>query len=382
MSKPIAHLYIRVSDLSGRNGESLYTVDDQEEKGRELAVSRGYDVGKVVRDTNVSGGKSAAERDLGPLIQSCEQGEASAIIVWHFDRSPVSIPTRPCPRLDVANNFDSGSEMGVMAASMLSIGAHAYRERMRKGWAMTQERSLKRGAYPGKTPWGFLRNEDGTLRVNDSLVEVIRELFQRRAEGAGINGLCDWLVSKGVRSPSGGRGWVHSALSPILASRRYLGEFRFGEQTFNDPDLAIVTEQEWQAAQLPKGKIVPKTGKTSDRSLVRGIARCAGCGHTLKILHSNHDRLNYYCKNKSAKGECPARVYGDVPSGDLLASWPDLTVAQKRRLLAAFVDTANVTKGTGPIADRVQFVRDGVVIADAKEKEGSFRSDRRTTAGH
>jgi uncharacterized membrane protein len=39
VSKPIAHLYIRVSDLNGRDGENLYTVDDQEEKGRELAAT-------------------------------------------------------------------------------------------------------------------------------------------------------------------------------------------------------------------------------------------------------------------------------------------------------------------------------------------------------
>jgi hypothetical protein len=50
MSKPIAHLYIRVSDLNGGGGENLYTVDDQEEKARELASKRGYQVGEVVRD--------------------------------------------------------------------------------------------------------------------------------------------------------------------------------------------------------------------------------------------------------------------------------------------------------------------------------------------
>jgi DNA invertase Pin-like site-specific DNA recombinase len=63
-----AHLYIRVSDLNGRNGENLYTVDDQEKQARELAARHGYEVGEVVQDLNVSGGKTAGERGLGPLI--------------------------------------------------------------------------------------------------------------------------------------------------------------------------------------------------------------------------------------------------------------------------------------------------------------------------
>jgi DNA invertase Pin-like site-specific DNA recombinase len=223
MNQPVAHIYVRVSDLNGRRGESLYTVDDQEEKARELATQRGYQVGEVVQDLDVSGGKTAADRGLGPLIESCERGEASAVIVWAFDRFSREHPWEVAESLNrlrksgarllaVSDGFDSDSEMGVMAASMLSIGAHAYRERMKKSWAMVQKRSLKRGAYPGKTPWGYTRTEEdddgkpcGPLGVDDSLVEVIRELFQRRAEGAGINGLCDWLVSKGVRSPRGSR---------------------------------------------------------------------------------------------------------------------------------------------------------------------------------
>jgi Recombinase/Recombinase zinc beta ribbon domain len=308
--------------------------------------------------------------------------------------------------------------------------------------------------------------------VDEDLRDVIVELFRRRAEGAGINALCLWLVSEGVRSPSGGKGWVHSALSPILASRRYLGEFKFGEQSFTDSSLAIVTEAEWQAAQLKKGGVVPKTGKTSDAALLRGIARCAGCGRTLKILYTRRqgNRLRYYCKNPSAKGPCPsralvrlevldsfveawfldaikddvrvagavaareraaetqraveeterelaafvtaasaldanlfrmgveerqrkvdlaksdhalalseARTFGDVPSGDLVASWPGLSMDHKRRLLGAFVDAVNVSKGRGEIADRVQFVRDGVVIPHAKERGGSFQNDRTAT---
>src|SRR5438046_2780649 len=86
MAQEVAHIYVRVSDMNGRNGDNSYTVEDQEAQARELAARLGYQVGQVVDDLNVSGGKSAKERKLEALIESCEAGEAGAIIVYHFDR--------------------------------------------------------------------------------------------------------------------------------------------------------------------------------------------------------------------------------------------------------------------------------------------------------
>src|SRR5258708_22677892 len=51
----------------------------------------------------------------------------------------------------------------------------------------------------------------------------------------------------------------------------------------------------------------------SSETLLKGLARCAGCGHTLKIS-GNHDKSlgrrvpNYYCVGSYASGACPARA--------------------------------------------------------------------------
>jgi hypothetical protein len=235
---------------------------------------------------------------------------------------------------------------------------------------------------------------------------------------------------------------------------------------------ALLTEAEFDAAQVAKPSPAFEPKAHSAGALLKGLARCAGCGHTLKILTGWKGSLRYYCKGPYTTGPCPARclirvdeldpwveawfldaikdnvrvagavaareraaetqqaveeaereldafieaasamrdkarfragievrerklelakldhaeamrearTYGDVPSGDLIASWPSLSVEHKRRLLGAFFERVNVSRGKGNVAERVQFVRDGVVIPHASERRSS-RNDR-TTAGH
>ena len=50
-------IYVRVSDVKGRAGDSFISPKDQEERCRALAKARGYQVGEVLTDLDVSGGK-------------------------------------------------------------------------------------------------------------------------------------------------------------------------------------------------------------------------------------------------------------------------------------------------------------------------------------
>src|SRR5689334_24190335 len=53
------YIYVRVSDVRGRSGESFISPRDQEDRCRALATARGYEVGEVFTDLDVSGGKMA-----------------------------------------------------------------------------------------------------------------------------------------------------------------------------------------------------------------------------------------------------------------------------------------------------------------------------------
>jgi site-specific DNA recombinase len=315
---PTAHIYVRVSDMNGRTGDSFYSADDQEARARELAASRGYEVGEVIVELDVSGGKAAKDRKLETLIQSCEAGEADAVIVFHFDRftreHPYEAPQSlarlhkvGARLLDVANGFDSESEMGVQIAGLLMAQAHGYRERMKQSWAMSRERSIARGAFPGQTPWGYVRDDEGVLQPDAALTHYVRELFKRRANGATVSALAHWLKDELIRSPSGGLSWSTSTIAQVLRNRVYLGEQYHGENINLVAHKPIISEAEFEAAQVAKPLRVPEPKAHAAGVLSVGLARCAGCGHTLKVVTGYAGKLRLYCKDKATE-PCPSRA--------------------------------------------------------------------------
>src|SRR5215217_3562852 len=78
-------IYVRVSDVRGRAGDSFISPKDQEERCRALAASRGYKVGEVLTDLDVSGGKMKRP-ELDNAIARIEQGVSAGVIVAKLDR--------------------------------------------------------------------------------------------------------------------------------------------------------------------------------------------------------------------------------------------------------------------------------------------------------
>jgi len=66
-------IYVRVSDVRGRAGDSFISPRDQEERCRALAKARGYKVGDVFTDLDVSGGKMKRP-ELDKAIARIEEG--------------------------------------------------------------------------------------------------------------------------------------------------------------------------------------------------------------------------------------------------------------------------------------------------------------------
>jgi hypothetical protein len=78
-------IYVRVSDVRGRAGDSFISPRDQEERCRALAKARGYKVGDVFTDLDVSGGKMRRP-EFDKAIARIDEGVSGGIIVAKLDR--------------------------------------------------------------------------------------------------------------------------------------------------------------------------------------------------------------------------------------------------------------------------------------------------------
>ena len=160
---------------------------------------------------------------------------------------------------------------------------------------------VERGVFTGRAPFGYRKRADGRSRSCRARRAKVRE---------GVRG-CAPPASRRTRSPDG-FGWSHSTrgsgsptrcTSASLAARRLRERERApGDRRPRDLFDAV------QAGRTTSGG----ARRDDPRPAALGLARCGGCGRTLKVVRRQRADGSYvaayYCKN-AATEPCPERAY-------------------------------------------------------------------------
>ena len=346
--------YIRVSRVAGREGESFISPEVQRQKITGWADLQDVEIVRWWEELDQSGRR----RDR-PMFQQalsrCEAGETGGIVVARLDRFARSAvdALESIKRLNeagarlvsVEDNFDGSTPMGRFAIGILTLIAELELDRITESWSTAVKAAIERGVHiSGTPPAGYRRGEDGRLVVVPGEARVIGEVFRRRAEGASWTELADFLAESGVKTSKRSAAWSVTGVISLVKNRVYLGEARSGKYVNPQAHEPIVTQAEFDAAQSQRTLLKPHDGSIASLAMLGGLARCAGCGHTLKIAGGRVRRTDeryatYYCVGRYATGHCPARA-------TIRASYLDSYVEQQ--VLAA------LTAGDGFVAQALQ----------------------------
>jgi DNA invertase Pin-like site-specific DNA recombinase len=351
----IADGYIRVSRRGGREGESFISPEVQRAKIEGWAKLHGVEIVAWWEEIDQSGAKR--ER---PMFQEalgrCERRETGGIVVARLDRFARSAidALESIKRLNeagarlvsVEDNFDGSKPMGRFAIGILTLLAELELERIKEGWQTAISKAVDRGVHiSARPPTGYARDEAGRLRPVEPAASAVKEVFRRRAVGASWADLARFLEEQEVFPPTGNPGWSKAGVAGLVKNPVYLGEARSGSMVKKKAHPAVVTRAEFDAAQSTKKSVLaPRDGSIASQALLGGLARCAGCGHTLKVTgttkRSTGERYPvYYCVGRYASGACPARANAAAP---VLDSYVEAQV------LAA------LNADDGPVAEAVQ----------------------------
>ena len=316
--------YVRVSRTAGRGGESFISPEVQRQKIEGWAQLHGVEIVRWWEELDQSGRK----RDR-PMFQEalarCERGESGGIVVARLDRFARSAvdALESIKRLNVAgarlvsveDNFDGSTPMGRFAIGILTLIAELELERITESWDTAVSEAVKRGVHiSARVPVGYRKLGKGKgLEPVEPAASVVAEVFRKRAVGASYTDLARFLERQGVLPSTGNPHWSSSGVVTLLKNRVYLGEARSGKAVNRTAHTAIVTRAEFDAAQAARSVLPTPKAALASEALLKGLARCAGCGHTLKItgahLSSAGRRVpNYYCHGRYANGLCPARA--------------------------------------------------------------------------
>jgi DNA invertase Pin-like site-specific DNA recombinase len=303
--------YIRVSSTKGRDpaGEKFITTDEQKRAIEAYAAANGLELAAWHEDLDQSGG--TLERPaFQAALERCRNGETGGVIAAKLDRltrSTVGLGTlideaRAGGWNLIAVDFglDLFSSNGELVANVLGSVAQWERKRRGEEWMISRRNALERGIPNGRVPFGYRKRPDGRPEIVESRAVKVREAFRLRSLGEPFS-----RIAARFR-------WSHSTTRQILRNEAYVGVARSGAFVNEHAYPPIVSRQEFDAAQAGRTtQPVPPGATTRDR-LLPGLARCAGCGRTLKVVRRKRTDgsyvVAYYCKN-AASEPCAARAY-------------------------------------------------------------------------
>jgi site-specific DNA recombinase len=324
MAKPkVVDGYIRVSRVAGREGESFIAPEVQRRKIEEWAKLHEVEVAQWWEELDQSGAKRARPM-FQQALERCEHGETGGIVVARLDRFARSAvdALESIKRLNdagarlvsVEDNFDGSTPMGRFAIGILTLIAELELERIKESWSTAVSEAVKRGVHiSARVPAGYRKDKTGRLVRDEPAASAVAELFRRRAVGASWTELARFLEEQSVLPATGNPHWSANGIASLIKNPVYLGQARSGKVVNDKAHEPLVTRAEWDAAQ--GGKTLLRSGGESlaGQTLLKGIIRCTGCGHTLKIAGSLDKKSGsryptYYCTGRYAKGHCPARA--------------------------------------------------------------------------
>lgn len=302
---------VRVSRLSGREGENFASPDEQRQRIEAECERDGIALLDFIPEMDVSGGTPLAKREgLRTAVERVEAGEAQVLVAAYFARLCRSLKVQGelIERVEAAGGqvlaVDVGQVMNGSAGQWLPgtlLGAvNEYQRRTTtERTAGAQARAVARGATPwARVPLGYSRS-DGTFSPNPDEVPVVHRAFKMRAEGRSHSEIRKMLKSHGIERS-------HRGVQVMLANRIYLGELHFGKLVNLTACEPIIDRELWGRVQRT---VIPRGPKPASKRLLArlGVLRCGSCGARLSAmsLPKQGDYPIYRCPSTS---DCPRHM--------------------------------------------------------------------------
>lgn len=339
-------IYVRLSEDA--KGTEL-GIDRQINECREYAESRGWAVGEVFIDNDLSATTGVKRPDFERLLAS----NPGVILCWHLDRLlrvsedlerviglGVNVFSKEAGWFDLSNPAGRAVARTVTAWSTYEGEQKALRQR-----AAHRQRVVAGGMTAKGRPWWPTRplgfNLDGTHHEVEA--PAVREVYAQLLRGGTLAASVRYLEGLGIvsqrsldldaedaeregRAPAG-KAWKASSLRPVLLNARNAGIYVYnGEETGPAAWDPIVGEEVFRAAvriltnpaRRLNGDAAGGFGHRTN--LLTGLATCSRCHHTVRAAW-----------RRTAAGERAYKVYqcGGCKAVTVRADWVDSVVVRK-----------------------------------------------------
>lgn len=323
--------YVRVSKVGGREGEGYITEKVQAEALTAWAEGRGHTITVHPPERDKSGG-TMSRPVFDSILRRIESGESDGIVVFKVDRFARSllgalqvlevVAAHHGTFASVSDNIDMTTAQGRAFLNMQLVFAQLFREQIGESFDVATGRAVARGVHIANSVNVGYDRVDQRL-VPNAHAPAVRELFERRAKGAGISELARWLdtrlprhelpTAEGKPAHREDECWTPAQVASMLKMRAYMGEAHYGKHSNPHAHEAIVSETLFLRASEARA---PSPSRGDVTHLLAGLIRCAGCRYIMTPAKSGPTGakvLVYRCRQRHTAGACkaPATVNRD-----------------------------------------------------------------------
>ena len=311
--KNVAGIYIRVStEDQAREGFSLR---EQEEKLRQLCKYKDFEIYKVYKDAGISAKNMKDRPAFQEMLEDMKAGKLNYIVAYKLDRVTRSVRDLEvlittledyhcfliCDRDDVNTSTANGRFFVRMLTVLSQLEIEIVSERTKFGL----NGAIKSGHIPGKCPFGYYRDTDKTLKINNSTKDLVERIFEMYLEGKSFQAIANILNSEKITSPTKKK-WCDSTIDRIINNKIYIGDYeRYRLDNSKETEIfmnvapAIITRAMWEEVQKQKEK--------NQRSYCRNRVYiffqkliCPTCGNIMTCKGAGGAKakyLYYHCDN-------------------------------------------------------------------------------------
>ena len=309
-----AVIYARYSSHS----QTEQSIEGQLHDAYAFAEKHGYNVIGEYIDRALTGTKDGRP-DFQRMMKDAEKRQFQIVVVWKLDRFArnrydSAIYKRMLKKygvrvVSVMENITDSPE-GIILEGLLESMAEYYSANLSENIKRGQSASVAKGWFcGGSAPMGY-RVQDHKLVPDEKTAPLVRELYQRYANGESLASIAEDFNARGYRT-SRGRTFNTGTFDRIVPNPAYIGEYHYAGQVV--PDLAApLIDNELYARVLQrreKNRRAPGAYKAPVNFILRGKLFCGQCGSLMcgdTGTSKSGDRHHYYsCSGrKHHKTEC------------------------------------------------------------------------------
>lgn len=324
--KKRAVIYIRYSSENQRDG---YSIEYQKEECIKYLNANNYELIEVYIDEAVSGKSTDNRNSFFKLLADVKKGICDAVVVYKYSRFARNlmearlyhhqIEKAGVKLISAMEQIDDSTPEGRMMRNIIMTMDEYYSDNLSTFVQSSMYTAAKKGKYLGGIlPFGFNVDEEGNFIENKKEADVIRRIFDLRANGVQPADILRIFKEEGITSRDN-KPFTQQLLNKVVRSEKYIGTYSYKVKGYDPIKIPnafepIIDIDTWNKVQIEIDKNKGKQIKPRKRKYVyplTGLIYCAICGEPFTgnskgtIRKGTNEPLQYYtCRGQDKLQIC------------------------------------------------------------------------------